>query len=93
MLEEAIATIQSQFGHTTGLQGGFGATLNTLGGFGNTVNITGGFSQVQVSLLTSVTSSQGNLTYSQALDSNAVQVLDTAIGSLRKYSGSLGWLR
>jgi hypothetical protein len=90
VLDQAIATIQSQFGGSTGLPGGFGATLNTLGGLGNTVDITGGFCQVQVSLLTSVTSSQGNLTYSQVLDPNAVQVLDTAIGAFGSALGASG---
>jgi hypothetical protein len=90
VLDQSITTIESEFGNPTSAQGGFGGALNALGGFGNSVNINGGFCQIQASLLTSVTTSSGSIIYSQTLDSNATQVLDTAIATFGSSLGGSG---
>jgi hypothetical protein len=87
VLDAAIGVMQQQFGNSAGNAGGFGNILNTLGGFGNTVNSSGGFTTIYASILTTATVAGGNNTYVQALDPNAAQVLDTAIGA---FGGSLG---
>jgi hypothetical protein len=99
VLQNALTT----FGSTVGNSGGFGNSLNNLGGFGNTVSVTGGFNDLVSQVLTNITASGGNNTYTQGslqgqvivdgLDSNSTQLLGQALtqfGSALGNSGGFG---
>jgi hypothetical protein len=85
---EVLADTFASFGATLSSPGGFGASPTTLGGFGNTIAIDGGFNSVFSSLLTSVSVLGGYNRYEQVIDTNALAVLDAALGTLSGFGAS-----
>jgi hypothetical protein len=86
VLDQAIASYGSQLGSGVG---GFGNPITEAGGFGNSIAVTiGGFNNIQVSLLTNVTMGGGDNLYTQNLDVNSVQVLNTAVATIASFGGT-----
>src|SRR5207247_2101981 len=81
----------SSFGNSATNIGGFGSSVSNLGGFGGSVQVSGGFNQVQTTLLANVNLSAGTNTYIQTIDTNAAQVLTSAIQTIQQhFGGSIG---